>query len=117
MPAAIFERNGRARPWTDQPVGTPEDVAEALAPFVEIGYRHLIAGFPSPYDEESMTRLATEVRPLLERALGAIQLGWVGLGGERPLASLRAFVASPVAGRLGAIAAGRHVAPATARGA
>ena len=25
---AIFERNGRAEPWTDQPVGTPEDVAE-----------------------------------------------------------------------------------------
>ena len=62
-----FERNGQARPWTDQPVGTPEDVAEALAPFVEIGYRHLIAGFPAPHDEESMTRLATEVRPLLER--------------------------------------------------
>ena len=62
-----FERNGRARPWTDQPVGTPEDVAEALAPFVEIGYRHLIAGFPAPHDEESMTRLATEVKPLLGR--------------------------------------------------
>lgn len=63
----IFERNGRARPWANQPVGTPEDVAEVMAPFVEIGYRHLIAGFPAPYDEESMTRLATEVRPLLER--------------------------------------------------
>jgi alkanesulfonate monooxygenase SsuD/methylene tetrahydromethanopterin reductase-like flavin-dependent oxidoreductase (luciferase family) len=62
-----FEQNGNARPWTDQPVGTPEDVAEALAPFLEIGYHHLIAGFPSPHDEESMTRLATEVRPLLER--------------------------------------------------
>ncbi len=62
-----FERNGNARPWTDQPVGTPDDVAEALAPFLEIGYHHLIAGFPSPHDEESMTRLATEVRPLLER--------------------------------------------------
>jgi len=63
----IFERNGNARPWSDQPVGTPEDVAAALAPFVEIGYRHLIAGFPTPFDEESMVRLATEVRPLLER--------------------------------------------------
>jgi alkanesulfonate monooxygenase SsuD/methylene tetrahydromethanopterin reductase-like flavin-dependent oxidoreductase (luciferase family) len=62
-----FERNGHARPWTDQPVGTPEDVAEALAPFLEIGYHHLIAGFPSPHDDESMTRLATEVRPLLQR--------------------------------------------------
>ncbi len=60
---STFERNGGARPWQDQLVGTPEDVAEKLAPFLEIGYRHLIAGFPSPYDEESMTRLATEVKP------------------------------------------------------
>jgi len=63
----IFERNGKARTWQDQPVGTVEDVAEMLAPFVELGYRHLIAGFPAPYDEESQTRFATEVRPLLER--------------------------------------------------
>jgi len=63
----IFEHNGHAREWTDQPVGTPEDVAAHLAPYVDLGFRHLIAGFPSPYDEESMTRLATEVRSLLER--------------------------------------------------
>ena len=62
---AIFERNGNAEPWKDQPVGTPEDVAAFIAPYLEIGYHHLIAGFPSPYDEESMTRLATEVRPLV----------------------------------------------------
>ena len=66
--AAMFERNGRSDIWKDQPVGTPEDVAERLLPFLGIGYRHLIAGFPSPYDEESMTRLVTEVRPILERA-------------------------------------------------
>ncbi len=63
---AMFERNGAARRWTDQPVGTPEDVVERLAPYLDLGYRHFIAGFPSPYDEESMTRLATEVRPALE---------------------------------------------------
>jgi alkanesulfonate monooxygenase SsuD/methylene tetrahydromethanopterin reductase-like flavin-dependent oxidoreductase (luciferase family) len=62
-----FERNRVARHWTDQPVGTPEDVAEQLAPYVDLGYRHLIAGVPANYDEESMTRYATEVRPLLER--------------------------------------------------
>ncbi len=62
-----FERNRVARHWTDQPVGTPEDVVEKLAPYVELGYRHLIAGYPSLYDEESMTRYATEVRPLLEK--------------------------------------------------
>jgi alkanesulfonate monooxygenase SsuD/methylene tetrahydromethanopterin reductase-like flavin-dependent oxidoreductase (luciferase family) len=63
----IFERNGRARLWDDQPVGTVDDVAGMLAPYVDLGYRHLIGGFPAPYDEESQTRLATEVRPLLER--------------------------------------------------
>jgi F420-dependent oxidoreductase-like protein len=62
---AIFASNGQAAPWANQPVGTAEDVAEFIAPFLELGYHHLIAGFPNPYDEESMTRLATEVRPLL----------------------------------------------------
>lgn len=64
--ADLFERHGRARPWTDQPVGTPEDVARALRPYLEIGYRHLLAGFPAPFDEESMTRFVTEVKPLLD---------------------------------------------------
>jgi alkanesulfonate monooxygenase SsuD/methylene tetrahydromethanopterin reductase-like flavin-dependent oxidoreductase (luciferase family) len=63
----MFERNGKAEVWKNQPVGTPEEVAEMLAPIVELGYRHLIAGFPSPYDEESQTRFQTEVRPMLER--------------------------------------------------
>jgi len=62
-----FERNEIDRLWTDQPVGTPEDVAERLAPYVDLGYRHLIAGTPAAYDEESMTRFVTEVKPLLER--------------------------------------------------
>jgi alkanesulfonate monooxygenase SsuD/methylene tetrahydromethanopterin reductase-like flavin-dependent oxidoreductase (luciferase family) len=64
---AMFEANGNAEPWADQPVGTPEDVAEMLRPFLDIGYRHLIFGFPAPYDEESMTRLIREVKPMLER--------------------------------------------------
>lgn len=62
-----FERNRIARPWEDQPVGTPEDVAEMLAPYVALGYRHLVGGFPADYDEESMTRLVTEVKPMLEK--------------------------------------------------
>jgi alkanesulfonate monooxygenase SsuD/methylene tetrahydromethanopterin reductase-like flavin-dependent oxidoreductase (luciferase family) len=62
---AIFARN-RADPWRPT-YGTPEQVADKLAPFVATGYRHLIANFPPGYDEESMTRFATEVRRLLER--------------------------------------------------
>ncbi len=64
---AAFDRNRIAQAWKDQPVGTPEDVAEKLAPYLGIGYRHLIAGFPADYDEESMTRLITDVKPLLVR--------------------------------------------------
>ena len=63
----LFRRNGNAERW-GSPAGTPEDVAEQLAPYLGIGYRHLIAGFPWPYDEETMTRYATDVRALLERA-------------------------------------------------
>ena len=61
-----FDRNRVAKPWTDQPVGTVDDVVAFLAPYLELGYRHLISGFPPVYDEESMTRFATEVRPRLE---------------------------------------------------
>jgi alkanesulfonate monooxygenase SsuD/methylene tetrahydromethanopterin reductase-like flavin-dependent oxidoreductase (luciferase family) len=46
--------------------GTPDEVAEQLVPYLEAGYRHLIFGFPAPYDEETMRRLAVEVRPRLE---------------------------------------------------
>ena len=61
-----FVRNGRARTWGDQPIGTPEMVAERLRPFVELGFRHLIVGCPSPYDAETMERLVGEVKPMLE---------------------------------------------------
>ena len=61
-----FERNRVPRLWQEQPIGTPEDVAEKLAPYLEIGYRHLISAVPAPYDVESMTRLVTEVKPMLE---------------------------------------------------
>ena len=61
--AQMLEGNGGAAPGANPPIGTPEDVAEIVAPLVELGYRHLIVEYPSPYDEESMTRFALEVRP------------------------------------------------------
>jgi alkanesulfonate monooxygenase SsuD/methylene tetrahydromethanopterin reductase-like flavin-dependent oxidoreductase (luciferase family) len=69
----VFERlnenNKIDHPWENQPVGTPEEVFEALARYVQLGYRHLIVGHPAPYDEETENRLALEIRPKLE-ALG-----------------------------------------------
>lgn len=64
----LAAHNGGARAWPNQLVGTPEMVAEELVRFVGIGYRHLIAGFPAPFDRESMERLAGDVRPIVESA-------------------------------------------------
>ncbi len=61
-----FEGNGGAQPWKNQLVGTAEEVVEKLRPFLGIGFRHFIVGFPPPYDAESMERLMTEVKPALE---------------------------------------------------
>jgi alkanesulfonate monooxygenase SsuD/methylene tetrahydromethanopterin reductase-like flavin-dependent oxidoreductase (luciferase family) len=67
-----YTHNGSAETWSgrapeEQPLGPPQEIAQRLAPFVELGFRHVITGFPAPYDEETMTRMQTEVRPLLER--------------------------------------------------
>jgi alkanesulfonate monooxygenase SsuD/methylene tetrahydromethanopterin reductase-like flavin-dependent oxidoreductase (luciferase family) len=61
------ERPGSAGVGSDRIIaGNPDEVYEQLRPYVEAGYRHLICGFPPPYDEETMRRMATEVRPRLE---------------------------------------------------
>jgi alkanesulfonate monooxygenase SsuD/methylene tetrahydromethanopterin reductase-like flavin-dependent oxidoreductase (luciferase family) len=64
----LAAHNGSTRSWPNQVFGTPEQVAEELLRFVEIGYRHHIAGFPAPFDRESMERLAKDVRPIVEAA-------------------------------------------------
>jgi len=75
--AELMEYNGGARDDEVRPgsagvdsnriiAGNPDEVFDQMKPFVEAGYRHLICGFPPPYDEETMRRLATEVRPRLE---------------------------------------------------
>jgi alkanesulfonate monooxygenase SsuD/methylene tetrahydromethanopterin reductase-like flavin-dependent oxidoreductase (luciferase family) len=60
-----FVHNGNAEPWRNQLVGTVDEVAEAMRPYLGIGFRHFIIGFPSPYDAESMERLMSEVKPQL----------------------------------------------------
>lgn len=51
-----------------QPVGTADDVTALLQRYVDLGYTHLIFSLPPPYDEETMIRLAHEVRPRLKTA-------------------------------------------------
>jgi alkanesulfonate monooxygenase SsuD/methylene tetrahydromethanopterin reductase-like flavin-dependent oxidoreductase (luciferase family) len=65
-----YEHNGKALTWSGrpasaQPTGTPEHLVDLLTPFVAAGYRHIVFGFPAPYDAETMERLVTEVQPKL----------------------------------------------------
>jgi alkanesulfonate monooxygenase SsuD/methylene tetrahydromethanopterin reductase-like flavin-dependent oxidoreductase (luciferase family) len=55
---------GLARPdgvW----FGPPAYIARRLQGYVDLGFSHLVVDFPAPYDEETLSRLALEVRPLL----------------------------------------------------
>jgi alkanesulfonate monooxygenase SsuD/methylene tetrahydromethanopterin reductase-like flavin-dependent oxidoreductase (luciferase family) len=47
--------------------GTPEQLAEKLAPFVELGFHTVISEQPAPYDTETLERLVGEVKPLVDR--------------------------------------------------
>lgn len=46
-------------------LGTPEEVADGLRPFVELGFRHLLVDMPAPYDLETIERIG-EVLALLD---------------------------------------------------
>jgi alkanesulfonate monooxygenase SsuD/methylene tetrahydromethanopterin reductase-like flavin-dependent oxidoreductase (luciferase family) len=66
-----YQHNGGAQTWSGrpasaQPTGSPEHLVELLTPFVAAGYRHIVFGFPAPYDAETMERLVKEVQPKLE---------------------------------------------------
>ena len=47
--------------------GTPEQLAEKLGPYVELGFHTVISEHPAPYDVESLERLIGQVKPLVDR--------------------------------------------------
>ena len=46
--------------------GTPEQLAERLGPYFEMGFRTAISEQPAPYDTETIERLIGQVKPLVE---------------------------------------------------
>ena len=47
--------------------GTPEQLADRLRPYVELGFRTVISEQPAPYDTETLERFIGEVKPLVEK--------------------------------------------------
>jgi alkanesulfonate monooxygenase SsuD/methylene tetrahydromethanopterin reductase-like flavin-dependent oxidoreductase (luciferase family) len=53
---------GAEEPW----LGPPEVIARRAREYHDIGFRTIIASLPSPYDDETIGRLAQEVAPLVQ---------------------------------------------------
>jgi alkanesulfonate monooxygenase SsuD/methylene tetrahydromethanopterin reductase-like flavin-dependent oxidoreductase (luciferase family) len=47
--------------------GTPEEIADRLRPYVELGFRTVISEQPAPYDVETLERFIGEVKPLIDK--------------------------------------------------
>jgi alkanesulfonate monooxygenase SsuD/methylene tetrahydromethanopterin reductase-like flavin-dependent oxidoreductase (luciferase family) len=69
---SVVRRNGQTRGGTgveraagELVFGPPEAIAAAWRPFLELGFRHMIVDFASPYDRATLERLP-EVRALLQ---------------------------------------------------
>ena len=61
-------QHGMARP--NAIIGNPDQVAARLKDFHDAGVQGFIVGFAYPYDLETMTRLAKDVRPRLQQLIG-----------------------------------------------
>ena len=46
--------------------GTPEQIADRLRPYVDLGFRTVISEQPAPFDTETLERLMEEVKPLVD---------------------------------------------------
>jgi alkanesulfonate monooxygenase SsuD/methylene tetrahydromethanopterin reductase-like flavin-dependent oxidoreductase (luciferase family) len=51
--------------------GTVEQLVDTLVPYVELGFRHILFDQAAPFDDETLERIATEVRPRLVERVGA----------------------------------------------
>jgi alkanesulfonate monooxygenase SsuD/methylene tetrahydromethanopterin reductase-like flavin-dependent oxidoreductase (luciferase family) len=47
--------------------GTPQQLAEKLMPYVELGFKTVISEQPAPYDVETFERFVGEVKPLVDK--------------------------------------------------
>jgi hypothetical protein len=48
-----------------------DGLVQRLAPYVELGFRHIYIDMPAPYDRETLERFVGEVKPRLAEAVPA----------------------------------------------
>lgn len=68
----VAEEIGRINGGSRGPTpNTPETLVERIAPIVELGFRHVYFDSPAPFDDETLVRLMSEVKPRLEENVAA----------------------------------------------
>ena len=45
-------------------IGTPDEVADAIRPMTELGFRHILIDTPAPYDAETIDRIGEVIERL-----------------------------------------------------
>lgn len=75
-PAAAREVDAafrRQHPGYDESprIGTAEQIAESLVPYVQLGFRHIFFDAPAPFDAETIERFVGEVKPMVEASTAA----------------------------------------------
>ncbi|MBA3779536.1 MAG: hypothetical protein H0X16_09620 [Chloroflexi bacterium] len=64
--AAKLSAQNRGWDGPDESLLGPADlVVEKLAPYLELGFRHVYFDLPAPFDTETLERLMAEVKPRL----------------------------------------------------
>jgi alkanesulfonate monooxygenase SsuD/methylene tetrahydromethanopterin reductase-like flavin-dependent oxidoreductase (luciferase family) len=48
--------------------GSPEQIAERLRPYVDLGFRTVISEQPAPYDPETFERFVGELKPMIDKS-------------------------------------------------
>jgi alkanesulfonate monooxygenase SsuD/methylene tetrahydromethanopterin reductase-like flavin-dependent oxidoreductase (luciferase family) len=48
--------------------GSPEQIAERLRPYIDLGFRTVISEQPAPYDPETFERFIGELKPLIDKS-------------------------------------------------
>jgi alkanesulfonate monooxygenase SsuD/methylene tetrahydromethanopterin reductase-like flavin-dependent oxidoreductase (luciferase family) len=46
---------------------TPDELVDQFAPYLKLGFRHIYWESPAPFDDETLERLATQVKPALQQ--------------------------------------------------
>ena len=69
---ALAEVQRQHPSFSDKPkIGTADQIAERLRPYVELGFRHILFDAAAPFDDETLQRFVGEVKPMLEGVASA----------------------------------------------